>query len=308
MAAHTQADPRLPDPRSDVAVLRAFVAVARGGSVKRAAELLRRTQPSISARLALLERAWKTRLFRRVARGMELTPEGAALLPQAEAVLHSMQRLDQAAGVPIGRADELRIGAGDALGRHLLPRALTLLLREQPTLEIHLREGAGPQLIDAVRRGEIDLALVVAASRNARADGLERRRVARSTIQLLVPAGSLDDDADSMTVRALAGQRLVTLQPGSAFREQLELLFARAGKSLRPAVEVGNLSLVRRFVSAGLGLAAVPAVAFGARERLPGIERRKLVGAPRIDYEAVWREGVPFSPVTRRLLDLIARD
>lgn len=308
MVAGPNSDPRLPDPRSDVAVLRAFVAVARGGSVKRAAELLRRTQPSISARLSLLEKAWKTRLFRRVARGMELTPEGAALLPQAEAVLHSMQRLDQAAGLPVGRADELRIGAGDALGRHLLPRALKLLLREQPTLEIHLREGPGPRLVDAVRRGEIDLALVVATPHESKADGLERRRVTRSAIQLLVPVGALDDNSETMTLRALAEQRLVTLQPGSAFREQLELLFARAGKVLRPAVEVGNLSLVRRFVSAGLGLAAVPDVAFGARERLPGIERRKLAGVPRIDYEAVWREGVPFSSVTRRLLDLLARN
>ena len=60
---------------------------SRSGTVGRAAERLNRTQPSISARIALLEEAWQTRLFRRVARGMLLTPEGARLLPLAEASL-----------------------------------------------------------------------------------------------------------------------------------------------------------------------------------------------------------------------------
>ena len=70
--------------RAGVGDLRAFVAVARLGAVARAAEALGRTQPSVSARLAALEAAWNTRLFRRVARGMVLTPEGTRLLPFAE--------------------------------------------------------------------------------------------------------------------------------------------------------------------------------------------------------------------------------
>jgi DNA-binding transcriptional LysR family regulator len=48
--------------------LRAFVAVARMGSVGRAAKILARTQPTISARVAALEEVWGTRLFLRMAR------------------------------------------------------------------------------------------------------------------------------------------------------------------------------------------------------------------------------------------------
>ena len=72
--------PVLPRVAAEVAELTAFVTVARARTVGRAARWLGRTQPSISARLASLERTWNTRLFRRVARGMELTPEGARLL------------------------------------------------------------------------------------------------------------------------------------------------------------------------------------------------------------------------------------
>jgi hypothetical protein len=131
----------------------------------RAAALLNRTQPSISARIAALESAWKTRLFRRAARGMELTPEGARLLPGAESVLRGLEELDREAGLPVVAPGELRVGSGDALGRRLLPGALAKLLREQPELEIHLREGTGRLLIEALRDGEIDLALVVESKR-----------------------------------------------------------------------------------------------------------------------------------------------
>ena len=179
----------IPAPRADAADLRAFVAVARSGSVGRAAALLDRTQPSISARIAGLEAAWRTRLFRRAARGMELTPEGARLLPGAESALRGLEELDREAGLPVAAPGELRVGSGDALGRRLLPGALAKLLRAQPDLEIHLREGPGPLLIDALRDGEIDLALVVASPRVVEPEGIDIASVARSTIVLLTPRG-----------------------------------------------------------------------------------------------------------------------
>src|SRR5512134_4038455 len=119
-------------PASDLPALRAFVAVARLGGVGRAAEALGRTQPSVSARLSNLEAAWGVRLFVRKARGMVLTPEGARLLPMAEAAIGAVEALDAAAGLPVGGSAALRVGAGDALGREVLPRALATLLRETP--------------------------------------------------------------------------------------------------------------------------------------------------------------------------------
>ena len=91
-----------------------------------------------------------------------MTPEGARLLPMAESILHDLERLEHQAGVPHGRKEELRLGAGDALGRRLLPRALAKLLGESPSIDVRLREGNGQMLIDSLREGEIDLALIVA--------------------------------------------------------------------------------------------------------------------------------------------------
>ena len=311
MRTRPNSDPvTLADPRSDVPALRAFVAVARSGTVGRAAAALGRTQPSISARLQSLEQGWGTRLFRRVARGMALTPEGARMLPLAEAALHRLEELDRAAGLPLSAADQLRVGAGDALGRDLLPRALAALLRGRSNLDVRLVEGPRPRLLDALREGEIDLALIAMPAGEPNPDdggdpSVDLQPLLRSEVCLLAgrdgpPAGR------SIPLRRLAARRIVTLQPGSAFRRHLEAAFRRAGLPFRPAVEVGNLSLVRRFVAAGLGVAPVPAVAFAVRDRFRGAITHPLAGIPPLTYARAVRSGVPLTAPARELLEHLA--
>jgi len=294
--------------RAGVGDLRAFVTVARLGAVARAAEALGRTQPSISARLAALESAWNTRLFRRVARGMVLTPEGTRLLPLAEAIVEDLAKLESAAGLPAESSGELRLGAGDALGRRLLPRALARLLNALPGTEVRLREGPGSRLLEALRDGEIDLALIVAADDEPVQQGVSIEPLFDSQVQLMVPPGRLEHDVASLDLAALSEQPIVTLQPGSSFRTHLERAFALDGRRFRPAVEVGNLSLVRRFVITGLGVAPVPAIAFSQRPRPSRYRLLELPEVPDIRYAYAVRSGAPLPAAVERLLEQIARD
>lgn len=294
----------LEDPRCDVAGLRVFVGVARTGSVSRAARELGRTQPAVSARLAALEAAWDTRLFRRGRRGMTPTPEGARLLPQAERALRELGALDRAAGVGGPASDELRVGAGDALGRSLLPLALAELLRERPGLEVRLREGPGPRLLEALRDGEIDLALLLRPADRGAGDGVSREPLFASRIEWLSPETASARRRRALPVDAVRG-RLVTLQPGSEFRRHVEGAFRGAGVAFAPAVEVGNLSLVVRFVAAGLGSAAFPAIAWGARDASEPIARRPLSGLAPLRYEWAVRERTPPGAAAARLLEIL---
>ena len=290
----------------DLEALRAFVAVARQAHVGRAAARLGRTQPSISARLARLEAAWDTRLFRRHPRGMTLTPEGARLLPLAEAVLRAEHVLQEAAGAPIGGPRELRLGAGDALGRELLPRTVARLLAADPGLEVRLVEGPGPRLLRALQEADIDVALVVAGETVP--PGIEAAPLLESAVDLLLPSGTAPR-LRRLSPAFLSQRPLVLLQPGSAFRRHLEGVFAREGIRPQAAVEVGNLSLVRRFVAAGLGVAPVPAVAFaGEAGRAPRVEVRHLRGFPPVGYLRLVRSGAPLSTPVRRFLELLGRE
>ena len=289
---------------ADVPALETFVAVARAGSVVGAAERLARTQPSISARLLALESAWATKLFRRHARGMALTPEGARLLPLAEAALQSLGALDRAAGLPVAGHDELRIGAGDALGREVVPRAVARLLGKSPTLSIRVLEGPGPRLLEALRAGEIDLALAVGVSAGDAA-GVSFDALLSSPVELLAPSGELA--GREVSLERLRDRRLVTLQRGSGFRRHLEEAFSAAGVPFRPAVEVGNLSLVRRFVAAGLGVAPVPSIAFARDLGVRGLMRRPLRGVPPVSCGLARRSGVPLTQAAEQFVELLRR-
>jgi DNA-binding transcriptional LysR family regulator len=275
------------------------VAAARSGSIGGAARLIGRTQPSVTARIRSLEESWGVRLFRRGPRGVRLTPEGARLLPRAETALASLAALDEAAGHPASGEEVLRLGTGDALGRALLPPLLARLRERRPAALLEVREGASETLVEAVRAGEVDLVLV---SHDPGGGDLEVSTVLESPVALLLPEGHrLDRGRSPLALARLSGEPLVTLQPESAFRRHLAEAFAAAGLAFRPSVEVGSLSLVHRFVAAGLGVAPVPAVAFP--EAPAGTaSRTRVSGVPPVVYRAVRRGGAPAGELERALL------
>jgi DNA-binding transcriptional LysR family regulator len=285
--------------------LRAFVAVARLGTVSRAAEALGRTQPSVSARLATLEALWDVRLFDRRPRGMVVTTVGEGLLPLARKTLSAMESLERAAGHLPDRRAELRIGAGDALGRVLAPRAIGKLLKEYPETGVRILEGNSARLLEALGRGDIDLALVASPGIGRQAAGLTVEPLLDSPVDLLAPAGSRWKGRDRIGLDRLAGERLVTLHSGSGFRRHIEERFAAAGLPFEPEVEVGGFSLVRRYVTAGLGVAPVPAVAFEIRSRGRGSVRLRMDGIPPISYHRAVRAGDTLPAPTARFLEIM---
>jgi DNA-binding transcriptional LysR family regulator len=234
---------------------------------------------------------------------VRLTPEGARLLPRAEAALAALAALDEAAGLPAAGEGPLRLGTGDALGRALLPPLLAGLRRRWPEAVLEVREGASESLAEAVRAGEVDLALV---SHRPSGSDLEVRTILESPVALLLPKGHrLARGRAPLPLARLGGEPLVTLLPESAFRRHLAAAFASASLPFRPAVEVGSLSLVHRFVAAGLGVAPVPAVAFPEAPRETVLRARVGRVAP-VVYRALRRGGAPYGALETALLEGLA--
>jgi len=158
--------------------------------------------------------------------------------------------------------------------------------------------------MEALRAGEIDLALAVGTP-GGETTGVTYESLLSSPVVLLVPAG--DRGRRHVAIERLRDRRLVTLQRGSGFRRHLEDAFSAAGVPFRPAVEVGNLSLVRRFVAAGLGVAPVPSIAF-ARDGGPlQTSQRRLRGVPQVPYALARRAGVPLTAAASRFVDLLRK-
>ncbi|MGY4877509.1 LysR family transcriptional regulator [Vreelandella aquamarina] len=142
----------------DYGSLRAFVAVARTGSVSKAALQLHLTQPAVSLKLKQLQEQLGLALFRRHPQGLSLTADGMALLPSAEQALASARAFSQtAAALHSTVRGQLKIGTivdpefirlGDFL-RRLMARA--------PQLETELHHGMSGSVLGHIERGNLDV-------------------------------------------------------------------------------------------------------------------------------------------------------
>ena len=147
----------------DSDLLRTFLTVARYGNVTRAAGALHRTQSAVSVQIKRLEGSLKTKLFRREARGMSLTHAGERLHTAAERVVND---LDQT--VQMFRSDLIggvvRVGIPDEYGLGVLPTILADFTARYPAVEVFVQCGFSVEFPEAVRRGELDLAVFADAS------------------------------------------------------------------------------------------------------------------------------------------------
>ena len=139
--------------------LRYFVAVAEELHFRRAAERLHVAQPAVSEQVRKLEDVLGVRLFDRTQRSVALTDAGTALLPEACRVLRQAEAARLAARSASDRPG-LRIGYVPTALRASIPRTLRRLVATMPNLQITMEPGSGLELVDAVRAGELDVAVV----------------------------------------------------------------------------------------------------------------------------------------------------
>ena len=144
--------------RLDTDLLRTFLTVARHGNVTRGAEALHRTQSAVSIQIKRLEESLAARLFRREPRGVSLTEAGERLRAAAERIVGDLDET-----VRTFRADPtgglVRVGIPEEYGAGVLPTVLADFSARFPAVEVFVRCGFSVEFPEAIRRGELDLAV-----------------------------------------------------------------------------------------------------------------------------------------------------
>ena len=253
--------------------LEAFLAVARYGSITGAARALGFTQSAVSRQVATLEAQTGTRLFDRLARGVTLTDEGRCLLPHAEAVagrLATARRdLDALRGLGAGR---LRVGAFPTALAALVPRALAAFRSAHPDVALALAEGRTPALLEHLRSGDTDVAVVSAPpGQPVDAGRFDLHHLLDEHLLVAVAAGH---PATGRTAR-LADFAADPFIVGSATAEDT-LMRVSLPPGFRPRVDIVTADWTAKLgcVAAGLGVALIPALA--ARAAPPDIRLLRL--------------------------------
>ncbi len=147
----------------DLLSLKAFVAVAREGTVSQAAQTLHLSQPAVSLQLKAMQERLGLQLFARSGRGLALTRDGAALLPQAEKVLSALRDFGQSASsLHNSLRGTLRIGTILDPEFIRLGAFLKELVENAPQVETELSQHMSGDVLVKVQLGALDAGFYLA--------------------------------------------------------------------------------------------------------------------------------------------------
>lgn len=158
----------------DPAWLRSFDAIARAGSITRAAQQVHRTQSAVSTQLQQLEASIGVRLVERSTRALALTEQGERFLPHARRLLAAQQEVHAAMAPGAAAAPVCRVGVSEYFLPARLGELLSVLRDSAPAARFEVLWSGSAALQRLWQLGEVDLAVVATEAPPASARLVQR--------------------------------------------------------------------------------------------------------------------------------------
>jgi DNA-binding transcriptional LysR family regulator len=230
-----------------------FVAVAEEANFTRAAQRVLISQSGVSAQIRQLERELGQELFDRSTRQARLTPAGQAALAPARAALAAAANIQHAVDEVTGLLRG-RLAIGMVIGCTITPLfvAMEKFHRQHPGIEMAVSEDNSEQMVDAVRSGQLDLALIGATGELP--DGLDGMTIISENLSALVPPGHRLARRARLPIGRLDGEPIVCMPAGTGIRATLDMGCAAAGFTPHITVEASDADTVAELTRRGLGV------------------------------------------------------
>ncbi|MDY6944646.1 MAG: LysR substrate-binding domain-containing protein [Pseudomonadota bacterium] len=239
--------------------LRYFVALADTKHFGKAAERCFVSQPTLSAQLKKLENYLGVQLIERQPRRVTLTETGVKILPLARRIL---QESDEIISLARNEHDplsgKLKLGLIPTIGPYLLPLVARRLRKQLPQLKLMLYEYQTHQLLEKLRDGEIEVAILALP---VQMDGLEARELYHEEFNVAVPNNHPLAKKSSIKLDDLAGESLLLLEDGHCLRDQALDVCSRIDVKENEDYRATSLETLRQMVAAGLGITLMPDLA-----------------------------------------------
>lgn len=247
----------------EVHQLRYFCAVAETGSFTRAAEREQVAQPSLSQQIMKLEEELGVRLFDRLGRAVRLTDLGQLFLPRARAILNQMRAAKQEVAEKQSTvAGPVCIGVIPTIAPYFLPARIAMFSRKYPQATITVVEDVTVRLLDRLRAGLVDLAIMALP---ARGHDLECFPLRTERLFAMLPKGHCLAGRRSVLMKELRDQPFLLLRDDHCFRDTAIEVCKRARVLPQIVFESGQFSSILGMVAAGLGISIVPEMALEGR-------------------------------------------
>lgn len=259
--------------------LKTLIAIHDHQSFADAAEALYLTPAAVSQQMRNLEDELQVPLFDRSTRPPRLNAHGVRIVEQSRDVLERFNALADMARSPGEIAGTLIIGSATGITSSLVPRALGALRERHPRLQIRIEEGLTNDLINRVRRRELDGALIT----EPLIPEPDMQLLPITTEPLVVVAPKTVKERGWRNV--LTARPFLRLNRKSGVGALIDVTIRRSGINVTEAMELDSSESIVGLVMAGLGVGVVPT----GRLRGENIEKLKTIpfGTPPVRRKVV---------------------
>jgi LysR family hydrogen peroxide-inducible transcriptional activator len=282
--------------------LKYIVAVARERHFGKAADACFVSQPTLSVAVKKLEEELDVKLFERSANEITVTPLGEEIVRQAQSVLEQAANIkDIAKRGKDPLAGALKLGVIYTIAPYLLPDLVRQVITHLPQMPLMLQENFTVKLLEMLRTGEIDCAILAEPFPDA---GLAVAPLYDEPFFAAVPMQHPLAKLSSVTTEALKSETMLLLGSGHCFRDHvLEVCpefarFSSDAEGIRKSFEGSSLETIKHMVAAGMGITLVPRLSVPAQALEPSKRRRDDAFVKYLPVQD--GKGVP--PPTRRVV------
>ncbi|GHC84133.1 hydrogen peroxide-inducible genes activator [Nocardiopsis terrae] len=290
----------------DVKLLETFIAVAEIKSFTRAATRLRVSQPTVTARVKILEQILGAPLVERLTTGTTLTSTGADLLPRAREIVELSHQILTSIGDKDAPSGHLRVGTVDSLLNYRLFSLIEYIYLRFEKMEVSMKSARGRESLEDVRDGRLDCAFIVDFTEKW--PGLESRILCPEPLALVCSPKHPLAHCSQVTESDLFDVDFLLVDS----REQYQLEFKRliGAQSTRRQSRVFELyavDAVKRGVYNGMGAALLPEVT--VRDEIEDKVFHRVDWTPdfKVFAQVVWRLGASENHMVRALVDNAAQ-
>lgn len=279
----------------------AFLLVYRLRSLTKAAAELRITQSAMSLLLRQLEQTLGTRLFDRTTRalsptsaGIEMVPIAGRILAETDGLVAHMQNLLDA------KAGRVCVAVSAGAASAVLPPIFARFRRRYPQVTVELLDVTADQLLDVVVGGKAEVG--IGSVDEGDALGATVELLLRSPLCAIGRRDGRFERRRGITWNEISAWETIAMREGTRIRSQIDRALMRAGKVLRPTMEVSLISTALAITAQGGGVSILPAHLLPAKQ-FPSLAAVPLT-APQISRQVslVTRAGMSLSPAARRFV------
>ncbi|MBB6482181.1 LysR family transcriptional regulator [Spirochaeta isovalerica] len=291
----------------DLNKLKTFYTVAQLNNFSRAAEILYLTQPAVSAQIKDLEFEYKTKLFNRNGRKIELTDSGEKLIPFVKKLLdiyddslHAISLLQEAG------QGSIKLGVSGLPGARLLPAALSRFREIYPDIHISIREKKSAGVLDLLKLKKFDLGLIVSSEENINTSIIGAEVLYRDKYVVGVSYDNPLARKKSIGVKDLSQNPLIVSPKDTVTHQAIIDLYNRLSLPLNIEYEIENKSMMKTMVEKNLGIAFFSSLEIKKEVESQLICPLELEGIPFYSYiQLAYNKTKELNPASKAFHDFI---